>query len=740
MRSFASRIAPVIVLVAAWLAALTLPATAQSAQSPAERNFNQGETYFKANNWTAAIPFYKAAVAADPTYAAAYYGLGLAYYQSKDPKNAAAAFKMYLKYQPNYVPGLVLLGISLRDAGDNAGAIDAFHAAIDLKPEGKYLNSAYYNMGVAYENAHQLPEAMQTYIVLRSISPTDAQDLLDYMRSVDPDLKAANAAPATPVKTAATPASGPATTARPASPPVAPPAQSAPNKSTSSSAADYFAQGKARFDKNDYSQAAALLQKAISLDPNLTDAYISLSESQMMLKDYEHARAAALKYQALAPTNPYGFMMEAFADRQLNRNADAIKALNIAIPLKPDPAVNLPSCYYELGMNYYRLGKTQEQEQIYQKLKTVNAKWAQDLYDATHESDDATPASPSQPKPALASAKSGVLPQLPDLPIARTAIMSASIIHAEDLTLNDVIFILQFRDYSTSNQSAADKVWSEVLDKQKDGAPIQISNAVVISSTKTTVDLALSDDDKHSKTADTHLILEKPLAAPARAGLVTNISGMFTTYKSNPIMLTMAHGALLSANTAASAAPSPSMSAQTTGPKPVAPASGPAPASSKPGMPGENWFTYKSVGGNFSALLPVEPKETLNPVPEEISNSRTILSLSNGLGYMVVYAQTATEHRVDVASFNAYRDSFLKTMPTCSVAAESDASPALRGYIGHAYRLNCVINGDKMIMVGDLYWGRRYGYAVLAMFNTAVSDPVNARRFLDSFSILDPSK
>lgn len=213
MPSLASRIALAALLAATSIAAPAQSVAAQSTQTPAERDFNQGEANSKAKNWASAIVSYKAAVSADPSFAAAYYSLGLAYYENKDPKSAAAAFKMYLKYKPNEAPALLLLGIALRDAGDNAGAVDALQSVINLKPEAKYLNSAYYNMGVAYENAHQLPEAMQTYIVLRTISPDDAQDLLDYMRSVDPDLKAVDASPApssttkpSPARTAGSPA------------------------------------------------------------------------------------------------------------------------------------------------------------------------------------------------------------------------------------------------------------------------------------------------------------------------------------------------------------------------------------------------------------------------------------------------------------------------------------------------------------------------------------------------------
>jgi tetratricopeptide (TPR) repeat protein len=672
------------------------------------------------------------------------------------------------------------------------------------------------------------------------------------------------------------------------------PATAQPAAAQISTAADYFAQCKAMHNAKDHNQAVVLFQMAANLDPNLAEAHFELSMAYFDLGNYDLVRSSAKKYESLKPGDPNGFMMEGFADRKLNRNAEAITAMQTAIQLKPEPVTNLPSCYYELGMNYYRLGKMQEANQAYQTLKTVSPKWAQDLYDAIHDSDPPAPApaaskptqdpskqsalndrdahiaeevaaimpfekltysdkifvlqyrdfSPENKKaadeiwakiraqekdgqvllqipkaqvisstkttidvalmsdnqqtktadthvtlsnpmitppsrgssitiygviasysakpflfaveraqltqpatkpaaPATAApistkpaAPAATLPDLPDLPDARTAIQAANMIGADDLTLTDVIFILQYRDASVSNQNAAKKVWSEVLAKETGGRAMQISNALVISSTKTTVDVALSDDCKHSKTADTHLVLAKPLAAPARAGLVTNISGEITSYKTNPIMLKIERGQLLPANDAASTTRSPAASTHTPQPKPAS-----APTETKSALiPPGNWISYRSEGGNFAALFPFEPKDTPNPT-EDNQVSRTIQATTNeGISYMVVFAQMTVEQAVDETTYKTYRDAVLKGLSTCDVAVESAASPAVRSFVGHAYRLNCVFNNVKMTMVGNLYWGRHYGYAVLAMFAATVSDPPTARKFVDSFSLVDTSK
>jgi hypothetical protein len=54
--------------------------------------------------------------------------------------------------------------------------------------------------------------------------------------------------------------------------------------------------------------------------------------------------------------------------------------------------------------------------------------------------------------------------------------------------------------------------------------------------------------------------------------------------------------------------------------------------------------------------------------------------------------------------------------------------------------MNCDVRTQKMSFVGNLYWGKHYAYAVLAMFPTAAADPPEAGKFCNSFSVLGGSK
>jgi hypothetical protein len=154
------------------------------------------------------------------------------------------------------------------------------------------------------------------------------------------------------------------------------------------------------------------------------------------------------------------------------------------------------------------------------------------------------------------------------------------------------------------------------------------------------------------------------------------------------------------------------------------------------GQSDNEWHRYKNDAGNFSVLLPAKPQESAVGEKGEQS-SQTIQVTAGPITYLIVYVTTKTEQPVNEATFNVYRDSFLKGLPNCDLASELPASPAVGGYVGHWYRLNCRVGEKKVSMVGNLYWGKHHAYAVLAMFSTASPDPPTAKKFADSFSIIN---
>ncbi|HEV3253221.1 MAG TPA: hypothetical protein VG033_02365 [Candidatus Acidoferrales bacterium] len=153
----------------------------------------------------------------------------------------------------------------------------------------------------------------------------------------------------------------------------------------------------------------------------------------------------------------------------------------------------------------------------------------------------------------------------------------------------------------------------------------------------------------------------------------------------------------------------------------------------------DEWQKYKNELGNFSALLPGEPKDSLNgDQSEHVSH---LIQLNSGLlSYSVVYVITQEEQRVDEETFKPNRDLFFKGLPMCDVPSEDPASPPIHGYVGRSYHLNCTFNEKKMNSFGNLYWGKHYFYIVMGFYPPGDTMPAEIKKFTDSFAVLDASK
>jgi hypothetical protein len=46
----------------------------------------------------------------------------------------------------------------------------------------------------------------------------------------------------------------------------------------------------------------------------------------------------------------------------------------------------------------------------------------------------------------------------------------------------------------------------------------------------------------------------------------------------------------------------------------------------------------------------------------------------------------------------------------------------------------------KVTILGNLYWGKHYAYAVMVMFPSSTDAPQTTSKFLDSFGIIDVGK
>jgi hypothetical protein len=120
--------------------------------------------------------------------------------------------------------------------------------------------------------------------------------------------------------------------------------------------------------------------------------------------------------------------------------------------------------------------------------------------------------------------------------------------------------------------------------------------------------------------------------------------------------------------------------------------------------------------------------------------SHTLQILKTPVVYMLVWSFADATQTANEANFEVFKTSFLSKLPKCTVAADQSASPALLDYIGHEYLLNCDLPQGKITIVGSLYWGKHYSYAVMALFPSSVPQPTEVKKFVESITLIDQAK
>jgi hypothetical protein len=100
------------------------------------------------------------------------------------------------------------------------------------------------------------------------------------------------------------------------------------------------------------------------------------------------------------------------------------------------------------------------------------------------------------------------------------------------LALSDKEFILQ-----NGKPEDADKVFATIK-----GKSVQIPDAIVIASTDSSLQVAVSDDAVQSKTADFTFTMKEPLKTVPTVGAKITVTGTYDSYKPSPIMITMTDG------------------------------------------------------------------------------------------------------------------------------------------------------------------------------------------------------
>ena len=151
------------------------------------------------------------------------------------------------------------------------------------------------------------------------------------------------------------------------------------------------------------------------------------------------------------------------------------------------------------------------------------------------------------------------------------------------------------------------------------------------------------------------------------------------------------------------------------------------------------WKRHKNSPGNFTVLFPVDPQDSINKKDAEIE-SHTLLAIDKPFFYMVIYTAMGSDQTVDDPTYQVFKDAVFKQLPACQVGADQPVQPELKGYIGRRYRLKCDTKPNNVNIIGNIYWGKRYAYAVLLMFPDGSAEPSTTDKFLGSFAVLQPGQ
>ncbi len=303
----------IVTLLAAW------PAAAAFASPASEAAFAEGQTLVAADKLPEAIQKFEAAVAADPSFATAWYWLAKVRRKANQCTGAISAYRHYAALAPDEPEPYYGLGLCLRDTGDRPGAI----------------------------------EALKRYVATEK-RPSSEQWVAK-ARGVIAEL-GASGAPAAAIADSKPPAKAPeaiADSKPPTKAPVGPAAQAA-------NAA--YLEAQSLRDHGHIDEAVAKFRQAIAADPKQMAARAALGE--LLLKVHRDDEAIEVFHAALDknPTYPLAWYELAFLFRARGRAADAVDAYQRYIKLRPGD----PDAYYGLGRALESLGRGPEARKAYE--------------------------------------------------------------------------------------------------------------------------------------------------------------------------------------------------------------------------------------------------------------------------------------------------------------------------------------------------------------------------------------
>ena len=275
---------------------------------------------------------------------------GFAYAEGGDCAKALPHFETANRLGPHVAATWFGMGFCYDTLDRDLDAVDAYKQAIRIRPDDEPVHAC---LGVLYCDLHRYSDAVDSFEQAIRIKPDDAvvhfglglanDKLGRYQEAVDAYRQAIQAK------------------------------------------SDYVEAhcnlGLLYYELGRYSDAADVLKQAIRIKPDLETAYFGLGLANDKLRRYQEAVDAYKQAIRISPDDAQAHFGLGGAYHGLHRELDAVDAFKQAIRIKPDYA----AAHFLLGLTYLFIGDKGSALDEYKILKPLDAKGANDLFNAIYK-------------------------------------------------------------------------------------------------------------------------------------------------------------------------------------------------------------------------------------------------------------------------------------------------------------------------------------------------------------------
>lgn len=138
-------------------------------------NVHQGLRYYDLGRWQKAIVAFSDALAINPNFAVAYFGLGVTYSRLENWEEALTYFKKTIELSPTFAQGYLGLGITYNILGFNVEAMKALKKAVLINPRYAQARHA---LALCHLRNGDRASALEEYEILRGLDPDLADQLI----------------------------------------------------------------------------------------------------------------------------------------------------------------------------------------------------------------------------------------------------------------------------------------------------------------------------------------------------------------------------------------------------------------------------------------------------------------------------------------------------------------------------------------------------------------------------------